>query len=123
MCFIVLHMNSLFPDNLTYDVGFHNPGSLDSSFNLYDDVANATTASGTGEGNYFEVTESGFSNLTYESVNAGGVYSELSAAHMSDTQVGHYLILLLVKSDTTMLHACQFSMVHFIPLFNHMSAY
>jgi hypothetical protein len=54
---------------------------------LYDDVANAATVNGAGEGNYFEVTESGFSNLTYESVNAGGIYSELSAAHMSDTQV------------------------------------
>ena len=87
-------MNPLFVDNLTYDVGFHNPGSLDSSFNLYDDVANAATASGMGEGNYFEVTESGFSNLTYESVNAGGVYSELSAANMSDTQVGQFNIAI-----------------------------
>ena len=87
-------MNPLFPENLTYDIGFHNPGSLDSSFNLYDDVANAATASGTGEGNYFEITESGFSNLTYESVNAGGVYSELSAANMSDTQVGQINIAI-----------------------------
>ena len=27
-----------FSDNLTYDVGFHNPGALDTSFSLYDDV-------------------------------------------------------------------------------------
>ena len=83
----MIHANPLFPDNLTYDVGFHNKGGLDSNFSLYDDVANATTTSGTGEGNYFEMTESEFSNLTYESVNAGGVYSKLSAAHMSDIQV------------------------------------
>ena len=80
--------NPLFPDNLTYDIEFHNKGGLDSNFSLHDDVANAITTSGTGEGNYFEMTESGFSNRMYESVNAGGVYLELSAAHMSDTQVG-----------------------------------
>ena len=83
---LVLHMKHLFSDNLTYDVGFHNPGTLDSSFNLYDDVTNSVSVS-TGEGNYFELAESGFSNLTYESVNAAGIYSELSAAHSTDTQV------------------------------------
>ena len=70
-----------------YDAGFHNPGTLDSSFNLYDDVANSLTVS-TGEGNYFELAESGVSNLTYESVNAAGIYSELSAAHSTDAKVG-----------------------------------
>ena len=79
-------MNPLISDNLTYDVGFRNPGTLDSSFNLYDDVTNSVSVS-TGEGNYFELAESGFSNLTYESVNAAGIYSELTAEHSTDTQV------------------------------------
>ena len=79
-------MNLCLSDNLTYDVGFHNPGTLDSSFNLYDDVTNSVTVN-RGEGNYFELAESGFSNWTYESVTAG-MYSELSAAHTTDTQVG-----------------------------------
>ena len=74
-------------DNLTYDVGFHSPGTLNSDFILYDDVANSVTVN-TGEGNYFELAESGFSNRTYESVTAGvDLYSELSAAHTTDTQV------------------------------------
>ena len=83
---LVIHMNPCLSDNLTYDVGFHNPGTLDSSFNLYDDVTNSVSVS-RGEGNYFELAESGFSNQTYESVTAE-IYSELSAAHTTDTQVG-----------------------------------
>ena len=84
---LVIHMNPCLSDNLTYyDVGFHNPGTLDSSFNLYDNVTNSVSVS-RGEGNYFELAESGFSNQTYESVTAG-IYSELSAAHTTDTQVG-----------------------------------
>ena len=75
-----------------YDVGFHNPGTLDSSINLYagENVINSVTVS-TGEGNYFELAESGFINQTYESVNAAGIYSELSATNTSDTQVGKLL--------------------------------
>ena len=83
---LVLLMNLCLSDNLTYDVGFHNPGTLDSSFNLYDDVTNSVTVN-RGKGNYFELAKSGFSNRTYESVTAG-TYSELSAAHTTDTQVG-----------------------------------
>ena len=84
-CYI-LSANPFVSDNLTYDVGFHNPGALDSSFSLYDDVANAVSVN-TGEGsNYYQLAESSFSN-TYESVAAGGIYSELSAAHTMDTQV------------------------------------
>ena len=73
-----------------YDVGFHNPGTLDSSINLYENITNSVTVS-TGEGNYFELAESGFVNQTYESGNAAGIYSELSAANTSDTQVGKLL--------------------------------
>ena len=78
-----------------YDVGFHNPGTLDSSINLYEDVTNSVTVSA-GEGNYFELAESGFTNQTYESVNDAGIYSELSAAHTSDTQVGKLLRNLIL---------------------------
>ena len=67
-----------------YDVGFHNLGTLDFSINLFEDVTNSVTVS-TGEGNYFELAESGFSNQTYESVNDAGIYSELSAAHIRYT--------------------------------------
>ena len=75
-----------------YDVGFHNPGTLDSSINLYENVTNSVTVHvSTGEGNYFELAESDFINQTYESVNAAGIYSELSAANTSDTQVGKLL--------------------------------
>ena len=77
-------MKPCLSDNFTYDTGFHNPGTLDSSFNLCDDVTNSVSVN-TGKGNYFELAESGFSNQTYESV-AAGIYSELSAV---DTQVGN----------------------------------
>ena len=73
-----------------YSVGFYNPGTLDSSINLYEDVTNSVTVSA-GEGNYFELAESGFTNQTNESMNDAGIYSELSAAHTSDTQVGKLL--------------------------------
>ena len=43
-------------DNLTYGVGFHNPGALDTSVSLYDDL---TKSMSTGEGNYFELAASG----------------------------------------------------------------
>ena len=78
-----------------YDVGFYNPGTLDSSINLYEDVTNSVTVS-TGEGNYFELAELGFTNQTNESVNDAGIYSELSAAHTSDTQVGKLLRNLIL---------------------------
>ena len=73
-----------------YNVGFHNPGTPDSSINLYEDVTNSVAVSA-GEGNYFELAESGFTNQTYESVNNAGIYSEISAAHTSNTQVGKLL--------------------------------
>ena len=63
-------------------MGFHNPEAVDTSVSLCDDLTKSVSAA---EGNYFELAASGLSN-TYESVTAG-VYSELSAACITDTQV------------------------------------
>ena len=80
-------------DNLTYGIGFTNPGHLDVAFcSTYDEIKTShdiiieNTDVGNYQSNYYELTEATSSNNTCEALPTG-IYSEVGAPRKPEMEV------------------------------------